>query len=101
MKPSPLRDGAWRTKRLTAFGLAHDTSFVCSCYDSRCLSDLAKAGIDQPVANRNSSHSNHVRSCLASLENALKTRGDAMIASALVFVPDCDERQSGDVVRID
>lgn len=47
-----------------------------------------KTGIDPSVANCSRPHSRNVRSCLASLENALKAGVDAVIASALAFVPD-------------
>ena len=61
---------------------------VRSCYDSRCLTDITKAGFNLPEVNCKSLHSNNVRSCLASLENALKACVDAVIASTSAFVPD-------------
>lgn len=40
------------------------------------------------IVNYKRTRSNHVRSCLASLENALKACADVVIASALAFIPD-------------
>ncbi|MFL9946924.1 hypothetical protein PQR68_13160 [Paraburkholderia agricolaris] len=74
-----------------SFGAARIGSpppLVRSCYDSQCLTDIKKSGFDSPVVNRKRLRSNNVRSCLASLENALKACVDAVIASTLAFVPD-------------